>query len=547
MVSFLLDNSLGAWWAARRLCEVDWTNASSEEELRQRVSIQGLPINYLRFVRQEDGVWTPAAGRYDCWPGSLGKLKVIDPCCGSGHFLVGAFLMLVPMRMELESLSAREAVDRVLSENVHGLELDERCVELAAFALALAAWRYPDAGGYRTLPLLNVACSGLSVSVAKEEWKQLALDKHNLRIALDWIYEVFRDAPLLGSLLNPAKTDAAKLVNWDDLSQIIEQSHTKDSIDEQQEAAAVANGLAKASTLLSKQYDLVVTNVPYLSAGKQDASLREFCKRRYPLGKNDLATVFLERCHELCATGGVSGLVTPQNLLHQEGYEDLRRKILDSDKLLVVAKLGPAAFEEMNWWAANTMMLLIQNIKPSQNHSFTGIDASSTRVTAEKPSLLRCRNMSILGQCSQLQNPDARVVLFEAEDIPLLSNHASFHNGMQTGDYPRYGRAFWELTLPKHDWSYYQSTVTQTTTFGGRQRVLFWQDGRGSVSTSPAAVIRGTDAWKKNGVSISATGKLYATIYDGALSPIWNQNFLRYGAFAATKHTTRKCGKLIKP
>ena len=35
MVSFLLDNSLGAWWAARRLTEADLQNASSEEELRR--------------------------------------------------------------------------------------------------------------------------------------------------------------------------------------------------------------------------------------------------------------------------------------------------------------------------------------------------------------------------------------------------------------------------------------------------------------------------------------------------------------------------------
>ncbi len=50
--------------------------------------------------------------------------------------------MLTPMRMELEGLSATEAVDRVLAENLHGLEIDQRCVELAAFALALASWRF---------------------------------------------------------------------------------------------------------------------------------------------------------------------------------------------------------------------------------------------------------------------------------------------------------------------------------------------------------------------------------------------------------------------
>ena len=66
------------------------------------------------------------------------------------------FLMLVPMRMALEDLDPAEAVDAVLRQNIHGLELDQRCVAIAAFALALEAWRYQDAAGFRTLPKLNL-------------------------------------------------------------------------------------------------------------------------------------------------------------------------------------------------------------------------------------------------------------------------------------------------------------------------------------------------------------------------------------------------------
>ena len=54
MVSFLLDNSLGAWWAARRLSESDLSDSSGEVELRQNAAIPGVPFDYLRFVRCED-------------------------------------------------------------------------------------------------------------------------------------------------------------------------------------------------------------------------------------------------------------------------------------------------------------------------------------------------------------------------------------------------------------------------------------------------------------------------------------------------------------
>ena len=79
MVSFLLDNSLGAWWAARSLTEADLKNASSEEELRSKAAIPGVPLDYLRFVQQEDGTWTPAAGTFDGWPEQLERTQNARP------------------------------------------------------------------------------------------------------------------------------------------------------------------------------------------------------------------------------------------------------------------------------------------------------------------------------------------------------------------------------------------------------------------------------------------------------------------------------------
>ena len=93
MVQFLLHNSLGAWWVGRhpdKACPVDLT--------------------YLR--RTEDGA--PAAGTFEGWPHDLMEFRLLDPCCGSGHFLVAAFLMLVPLRMALERMDAPKSVDAVL-------------------------------------------------------------------------------------------------------------------------------------------------------------------------------------------------------------------------------------------------------------------------------------------------------------------------------------------------------------------------------------------------------------------------------------------------
>ena len=99
----------------------------------------------------------------------------------------------------------------------YGLELDQRCVALSAFALALAARRWPEAGGYRRLPELNLACSGLAPNATKEEWSALpeqapADDTRlsaQLRGTMDTLYDLFRQAPILGSLIDPRALGAS--------------------------------------------------------------------------------------------------------------------------------------------------------------------------------------------------------------------------------------------------------------------------------------------------------------------------------------------------
>ncbi len=284
MVSFLLDNSLGAWWAARRLSEDDLRNAATEEDLRKKASLPGVPLEYLRFVKTDDDAWTPAAGTFEKWPEHLKDFKALDPCCGSGHFLVALLQMLVPLRMEMEGLSAKEAVDRVISENIHGLELDSRCVELAAFALAFAAWRYPEAGQYRCLPTLNIACSGLSISSAEEDWVSLAGDNNSLRIVLKELYDQFSNAKLLGSLINPevslGKGSLFEL-QWDDVGSLLSNALSGDKKYEWSEMGVIAHGLSIATKLLTKKYNLVCTNPPFLSIERHDSKLVDYIKKNF--------------------------------------------------------------------------------------------------------------------------------------------------------------------------------------------------------------------------------------------------------------------------
>ena len=555
MVAFLLDNAIGAWWAARRLSAGDLETADSEETLRRKAAIPGVPLAYLRFVQRDDGTWTPAAGRFETWPERLAELKTLDPCCGSGHFLVAALLMLVPMRMALEGLSAREAVDAVLRDNLHGLELDQRCVELAAFALALTAWTYPDAGGYRPLPSLNLACSGLSVSLAKEEWKQLGRGRKNFAIALDWLHDGFQDAPLLGSLLDPSLSDAAKLVHWEDLSAALDELLEKEprmgtdghgggdagggaadagrgAVElERQEGAVVAQGLARAASLLAGRYQWVITNVPYLARGKHHAQLRDFCERHYPAAKNDLATVFLERCLGLCVEGGTTSVVLPQNWLFLTSYRKLREKLLKQDTWHLIARLGPGAFETISGEVVKAILLSLSRGNPAMlagglfgdadaNNLIRGLDVSDYRMASEKAEHLQAAEIKSVGQKKQLENPDARVTFDDVSLRRSLGDYCVSIEGLTTGDLERFVGKFWEGGF-SDGWDHYIQSVDENTHHGGLTDRIYWENGNGSLSNFPKAhnfpskIMNGKQILGKYGLRITQMQNFPITIYPG--------------------------------
>jgi hypothetical protein len=524
MVEFLLHNSLGAWWVTRH---------------------PGKPhpveFTYLRLL--PDGA--PAAGKFEGWPDSLANFKLLDPCCGSGHFIVATFLLLVPMRMAAEGVSASAAVDAVLRDNLHGLEIDPRCVEIAVFALALAAWRYPDVSGHplgvrAEMPAPNIACCGLKVSGKPQDWEALVPDSaanaQLLRQELRLLHASFAQAPLLGSLLDPAKSLKNDLAtsSFDTLKKLLDQAlavppaPTLWGEDEGRwDNALAAQGLMEAARLLDARYHLVITNVPYLARGKQDDVLKEYCAQHYPDAKNDLANVFLERCLELAIDHGygVVQIVMPQNWLFLGAYKKQRTRLLTDTCWNLVARLGMAAFEIMDWWAFN-VVLLTQTKRPLSNgFELCGLDVGKSKVPSVKAAQLQSDNLVRISQEGQLSNPDARFSLGTSSASEYLYTYADGLAGVQTGDYSRFGRTYWEVNFEDPAWEFQHTTVEATRDFGGLSQMLYWQEGKGDLfkfiaerlDGNTAAWIRGLEGLGKSGVVVSSMRHLPVSRFLGKL------------------------------
>lgn len=521
MVDFLLHNSLGAWWVTRhpgKTCPV--------------------PLTYLRTL--DDG--TPAAGKFEGWPNRLEDFKLLDPCCGSGHFLVAAFLLLVPMRMAAEGLSAMDAVDAVLADNLHGLELDARCVEIAVFALALAAWRFPDENGdplgvRADMPAPQVACCGLKVAAKPEDWMALvpddAANAAYLRQELRLLHASFAQAPLLGSLLDPARSLKNDLAtsSFDTLRDLLGRAlaterpatlwgQASELQDDSWDLALTAKGLLDAARLLDGRYHLVVTNVPYLARGKQHDTLKDYCEAHYPDAKNDLANVFLERCLELSLDQGtgVVQIVMPQNWLFLTSYKKQRESLLKAVQWNLLARLGEGGFDSPQ--AAGAFIILLTQTKARSVDGFQlrGVDASAPKGAADKAALLLGGEVVSVSQKGQLGNPDSIVGLGEHQRGVRLGDVALMAEGLSRGDAERYDRCFVELVWGMSGWEpLLNPPVDETSIYAGREYVFLWESGTGSLAANPSARVQGQATWKRSGVFVARSRELKATLTTGAI------------------------------
>lgn len=527
MVEFLLHNTLGAWWAGKVLARRPElaTSAANEDELRNACGVGAVRWTFLRFVREEGKPWRPAAGTFDGWPKAVKDIRVLDPCMGSGHFLVFALPVVAALRAAEERLSVTEAILATLRDNLFGLELDARCTQIAAFSLALAAWKVT---GYEPLPPLQLACSGNGPNVSEKEWTALAGKNDRLRLGMARLHGLFKDAPVLGSLINPHSSKGELLVaGFHELQPLLERALAQESTDDTaHEVAVTARGLAKAAEILAARFTLVATNVPYLGRGNQANVLKEYCDEMHSKAKADLATCFVERCLEFCAKDCTTALVSTQYWLFLTTYKKLREDLFKEVCWNVVSRLGSGAFETIGGEVVNVALLVHTRSTPSPLHEFLGMDVSTKASPWEKAVALRSERVLPCNQKAQLRNPNNKLVLETLSDAPPLEEIAVVSEGLHTGDYPRFGRKFWEVPRVGDGWSVQQGGVTTEDFCSGFEHILLWEEGAGELirfvqerlgTEIVTQWIKGEQVWGKRGVAVGMMGDMKASLYQGAI------------------------------
>jgi hypothetical protein len=551
MVRFLLHNTLGAWWGSKVLAADPAlaANAPDEDTLRAACALPGYDFDMLRFSRAgADGPWRPAAGAFSGWPKEVKDITVLDPCCGSGHFLTEALAILAALRDKDEGLSSADAVAAVLRDNLYGLEIDGRCVQIAAFAVALTAWRI---GGWQRLPLPHVAWVGAPPPLPKSDFVALAEGDAELEYAFAALHDLFEKAPLLGSLIEPYGDDLFEAEKMREIERLITPllDRARRAEPERVEGVIAARGMADAAAALNKKFTLAITNPPYLGQAEFDGDLYRFVAKRYMREKGDISTVFLTRMAGLVAKNGSVATVTKQEWCFLPTFYNFRANVLDQRSFRFFAFLGEEAWEAYGARGPKANLSCFDKCAPSATTAHATFDVTPIPDRVDKARGLRSGSFKIILQDEQRKNPKSRISSGGYVAGTPLSTYAECFNGIVTGDSDRFLRNHWELFGDTSDtWTRQQTATKNDSAFSGAYRMLRWDHEfhdfiKERLGDNPGAWLRGTSAWGQLGILVSGMRYLNRGIYTGCafdnncsvIVPKDAANFAAIWAFCASE------------
>lgn len=499
MVHFLIDNTLGAWWVSRN------------PGIRPPVKFE-----YLRLL--EDG--SPAAGKFEGWPDKTAEVTSLDPCMGSGHFVASLFPVFAALRMHEEGLTKEQATDKVILENLHGLELDPRCTQISAFNLAFTAWKF--CGHYKELPEMNLACSGVAPKGKVDDWVKLvgkverADDKLRLENGMRALYDHFQLAPELGSLLDPTtiKSDAFT-ASFEDLQQVLKKALENEADSEQLERGVMAAGVAKAGRILSRQYHLIITNFPFLGGNRMSDKMSLHCQQNYKESANELATVFFERSTKLTIKLGLISTVSPHYWMRIKSSQNFRKKILKYKTLNLIVDLGGGAFSNISGEVVKVCLCFLENKLPNKCY-INSIDLNSYKSIEQKITALKNDNVLKIEQ-SKIVERDGAILALEVNEVDsVLGDFANVYKGLDRADVNRFIFTFPEVKFTKKRHRFIQTSFDTANEIAGKTNIIDWAEYLKYTKDNPVA-IRGDKAWDKNGIAVTHTGSLPVTYYLGEL------------------------------
>lgn len=482
-VRYMVENSLGRFW-------IDGhpdSNLKSEWTYYLDGTIQKVDIQ-----QQINDI----SKKYSKIP--LEEVRCIDPCVGSGHILSYIFDVLMQIYTE-SGYSNREAVKSIIENNIYGLDIDDRAVQLASFSVLMKAIQYDRRFLRRSdIPRPNVFTIKNSNTLREFDFSMFAECSETARKVIS----DFCDANEYGSILKVS----ASIVKIEELiiktREIIDALAYGSIVDLLNRNILIEKLLPifKVAKILTQRYEIVVTNPPYLGSPRMNSKLSSYIKKYYEEGKADFCTVmYMAIQQNFAKQNGFVSLITTNSWMYLKSFVKMREKTLNDFAFTSIVDYGTELFEGkighlpiIAWVARKTS---VHEVFPSVRL----VDFRYGRRDEKYDEYFNPDNRYYSSQ-DEFGAIDGKPIDYWLSEQVLktfekrkLESFVEIVSGMTTGDNDKYLRMWNEVTLDsiafnKHDvsevdlrstkWIPYHKGGEQRKWYGNHEYVVNWSESK---------------------------------------------------------------------
>ena len=448
IVKYLVQNSLGA----------QWMRTYPDSAIKNKMEYYIEPAEQTDEVKSEIKEITPTTLNPE-------ELSLLDPAGGSGHILVETYDLLKEIYLE-RGYRMRDIPELILRKNLYGLEIDDRAAQLAGFALMMKA-RGDDKNIFDKRIQPNIVSIQESSGIkAGNEFQQLV--------------DLFEHAKTFGSLIRVPEELVGKLP---ELRKKIEEGKkglNKQDLWTGSQYYERLHSLVNQAEILSRKYDAVVANPPYMGNSYLNTILKLFMKDNYKGYEKDLFSAFIIRNREFAKVTGDIGFMSPFVWMFISSHEQLRNIIINSSTLTTLIQLEYSGFAEA------TVPICTFTFK--NNHlkeytgsfirlsDFRGADNQSSK-TLEAINNKHCSWFYCTKSDDFKKIPGSPIAYWAGETVkklfatrPRLVAVSEPRRGLQPGNTPKHVRIWQEVSLSNTSFSLKPEdveSVTRTTKWVG--------------------------------------------------------------------------------
>lgn len=537
VVKFLVDNTLG-----KQYLEMypDSRFMIDEETGKTKYLIANAPKQQVRHPK-ENGVL---------------DIKLIDPACGSGNFLIYAFSVFYDMYVDqMENYGAdfsrRDIPKLIVEHNLYGVDLDERAVQITQIALFIKAMQLKGRRG-KMPTYCNVVSSHFSLPdyetiEATFEMGDAHWDEKQREVIKD-IWNDLCNAHKYGSLLRLKEKIEAMMPKQERslfydyqihdffsfknqaIEMLRKQVHQWGGEGSNAYSLSLVNDAMTFLDILTTSFDVAVANPPYTDSSDFGLELKEFAEANYkkPMKFNiNLYACFIKRCCELTDELGKVGMVNPPTFMYIKTFEDARKYMVEKTHISLFVEWGYLGMFSPSARVDSAFFVLDKN-KSKEDSLF--IKLNDLYEMKRKKVLFDAYADYCNGQ------PNDRVYLLPQDKLKaikswpfiywisdefrekfrsqILDDVIYIKAGLQTGDNNKYLRFLWEVdpnTISKFKtdskkWKFFAKGGPYEKWYGNMWLLIDWDNNGEKLRKQHGAVLRNSSFYFQEGITFSGRG-----------------------------------------